>query len=88
MKVSKVLQLLETDISLKEPHVSRTPDRAETTQGCCIPASGDMWHQSHVGLEGLCLHLSVSMIGTNAAIMGPPQGHTLTVWGCLFLQQC
>ena len=40
MKVSKVLQLLETDISLKEPHVSRTPDRAQTTQGCCIPASG------------------------------------------------
>ena len=63
MNVSKALQLLETDVSLKEPHVSRTPDRAETTEGCYTPGSGDMWHQSHMGLEGLCLlHLSVSPI--------------------------
>ena len=41
----------------------RTPDRAETTEGCCTPGSGDIWHQSHMGLEGLCLlHLSVSPI--------------------------
>ena len=38
MNVSKALQLLETDVSLKEPHVSRTPDRAETTEGCCTLA--------------------------------------------------